>query len=38
MYTPGIMANSQRKPTKINKNGAIAKVRILVEQVKLEDI
>ena len=38
MYTPDIIANSQRTPTKINKNGAIAKVRILVEQVILEGI
>ena len=30
-YTPGTIANSQRTPTKVNKNGAIAKVRILVE-------
>ena len=30
---PGTIANSQRTPTKINKNDAIAKVRILVEQV-----
>ena len=33
MYTPGTIANSQRMPTKINKNGAIDKVRILVEEV-----
>ena len=25
MYTPGTIANSQRTPIKINKNGAIAK-------------
>ena len=31
MYTPGTIANSQRTPTKINKNVAIAKVNILVE-------
>ena len=31
MYTPDTIANSQRIPIKINKNGAIAKVRILVE-------
>ena len=33
MYTPGTMVNSQadRTPTKINKNGAVAKVRLLVE-------
>ena len=31
MYTPGFIANSQRTTTKINKNGAIAKVRISVE-------
>ena len=30
MYTPDTIANSQRMPTKINKNGAIAKVKILV--------
>ena len=35
MYTPGTIANSQMTPTKINKNGAIAKVRVLVEQVIL---
>ena len=35
IYTPGIIGNSQRTPTKINKNGAVAKVRILVEQVIL---
>ena len=35
MYTPGTIANSQRLPTKINKNGAFAKVRILVKQVIL---
>ena len=35
MYTPGTIANSQRMPTKINKNGAIAKVGVLVEQVIL---
>ena len=28
MYTTGTIANSQRMPTKINKNGAIAEVRI----------
>ena len=26
MYTPGTIANSQRVPTKINKNGTVAKV------------
>ena len=35
MYTSGTIANSQRMPTKINKNGSIAKVNILVEQVIL---
>ena len=30
MYTPGTIANSKRTP-EINKNGAIAKVRILAE-------
>ena len=34
-YTHGTIANSQRTPTKINKNGAMAKVRILMEQVIL---
>ena len=32
---PGTIANSQRTPTKVNKNGATAKVRTLVEQVIL---
>ena len=33
IYTPGTIANSQtdQAPTEINKNGAVAKVRILVE-------
>ena len=33
MYSPDIIENSQtdRTPTKINKNGAVSKVRILVE-------
>ena len=33
MYTSGIIANSQtdRTPTEINRNCAVAKVRILVE-------
>ena len=33
MYTPGTIVNLQtdRAPTKINKNGAVAKVRILVK-------
>ena len=35
IYTPGTIANSQRMPTEINNDGAIAKVRILVEQVIL---
>ena len=35
MYTPSIIANLQRTPTKTNKNVTIAKVRILVEQVIL---
>ena len=35
MYTPDTITNSQRIPTKINKNGAIAKVRILLKQVIL---
>ena len=35
MYTSGTIANSQRMPTKINNNGAIAKVRTLMEKVML---
>ena len=35
MYTTGTIANSQRISTKINKNGAIAKVRILVKKMTL---
>ena len=35
MHTPFTITNSQRIRTKINKNGAIAKVRILVEHVKV---
>ena len=33
MYTPGTIASLQRDrvPSKIDKNGAVAKVRILVE-------
>ena len=31
VHAPGIIANSQRTPTKINRNGVNAKVRILVE-------
>ena len=33
MYTPGTIADSKtdRMPTEINKNGAVAKVRSLVE-------
>ena len=38
MYPPGTIANSQRTLTKINKNDAIAKDRILVEQVILYSI
>ena len=36
MYTPGTIANLQtdRIPTKINKNGAVAKVRILVDNIR----
>ena len=33
MSTSGTAANSQRMPTEINKNGAIAKVKMLVEHV-----
>ena len=32
MCIPNTMANSQRTPTNISKNSAIAKVRILLEQ------
>ena len=37
MYIPGTIANSQtdRVPTKINRNGAVAKLRILLELGKL---
>ena len=35
MYTPGTIANSQMTPAKINKIRAIAKVKILAEQVVL---
>ena len=35
MYRPGNTANLQNTPTKINKNGAIPKVRALVQQVIL---
>ena len=35
MYTSDTKANLQRTLTEINKNGAIAKVRILVGQVIL---
>ena len=31
MLTPGTIAESQRTSTKINKNGVITKVKILVE-------
>ena len=34
MYKPSTIANSQRKPIKINKNDFIAKIRDLVEQVR----
>ena len=34
-FTHLALANSQKIPTKIDKNGAIAKVRILVEKVIL---
>ena len=34
MYKPSTIANSQRKPIKINKNDSIAKIRDLVEQVR----
>ena len=38
MYKAGTTANSQRTPTKINKIGVIAKVRVSVEQVILQGI
>ena len=38
MYRPGTITNSQTMPTKINKNGAIPKVRILVKQMIREGI
>ena len=38
MYTPDTIANVQRTPTKINKNGAFAKVKILVEQMILSGV
>ena len=38
MYTSGTIANSQKMPTEINKNDVIAKVKILVENVILQDI
>ena len=38
MYTSGAIANSHWAPTEINKNDAIAKVRILAEKVMLQDI
>ena len=33
MYSLGTITNSQMTPTKLNKNGAIAEVRILAEYV-----
>ena len=38
MYTSGTIANSQRTPTKVDKNGTIAKVRIFAEQMILQSI
>ena len=38
MYTSGTIANSLRTPTKVDKNGTIAKVRIFVEQMILQSI
>ena len=35
MYSPGTKAISQRVPSKTNKNGVIAKERILLEQAIL---
>ena len=39
IYTPGTIANSQKDgaPIAINKNGAVVKVRILVEIGTLQD-
>ena len=34
MYKPSTIANSQRKPIKINKTDSIAKISVLVEQVR----
>ena len=34
MYKHSTIANSQRKPIKIKKNDSIAKIRVLVEQVR----
>ena len=33
-YTPDIIGNSQKTPTEINKNGAIAKVRVLQKDIQ----
>ena len=38
MYISGTIANSQRTPTKVDKNGTIAKVRIFAEQMILQSI
>ena len=40
MYTTGTIANSQtdRTPTKLNKNGAAAKVRLLMDLGILQGI
>ena len=35
LYTSGPVETSHKTPTKLNKNGAVAKVRILVKQVIL---
>ena len=35
MYRSDTILNSQRAPTKINKNGAIARLKILVEKMAL---
>ena len=38
MYTYGTIANLERAPTEIYKNGAISKVRIFVETTTIYNI
>ena len=38
MHICGTIANSEMKTTAINKNVTFGKIRILLEQVELEDI